>query len=216
MLAAGDLRAALAERRRDHLRQRDVRDAMLRERGSELRRRHAPDLRRVWAEEQAVEGAAHGLDDPVLRRDERPRAEATPQRLHRVVGERARREDRRHGLRDVERLERVLVVAAAELDAHVLGAGRKAVGRDLFEHVEHALVARVIGVRPEVVPRAGLAAQGRRESAKKMLSLKKGDPLAVLGQGESGGKATDAATEDDGVTQEVTSLGVRSCARRAV
>src|SRR5207245_3801334 len=127
VLAPGDLRAAPPQRRDDDLRERDVRDAMLRERCRELARRHAPHLRRVRAEEEAVERAAHGLDDPVLRRYERPRSQPPADRLERVVEEGACRKERRHRLRDVERLERVLVVLAAELDAHVLRARREAV-----------------------------------------------------------------------------------------
>src|SRR5438132_1561834 len=81
-----------------------------------LARRPAPDLRRVRAEEEAGERAANGLDDPVLRRYERPRSQPPADRLERVVEEGACRKERRHRLRDVERLERVLVVLAAELD----------------------------------------------------------------------------------------------------
>ena len=182
MLAAGDLRAAFAQRGGDHFRERDVRDAVLRERRRELRRRNAPDLRGVRTEEQAVERPPHRLHHPVLGGDERARPESAAQRLDRIVRERARREDRRHRLRDVEGLERVLVVLAAELDPHVLRARGETVGGDVLEHVEHPLVPRVIRVWPEVKPRSGLAAEGRGEAAQEMLGFDERDALTVFGQ----------------------------------
>ena len=48
--------------------------------------------------------------------------------------------------------------------------------RDLLEQAQHALVARVIGVRPEVVAGATRIPQRRREAADEVLRL---DPLAL-------------------------------------
>ena len=157
-----------------------MRDPVLRERGRELRGRDAPHLRGVRAEEEPVERPAHCLYDPVLGRHELARAHAAAQRLDGVVGERAGGEHGRHRLRDVERLERVLVVLAAELYAHVLRLRGEAVGRDLLEHVEDPLIASVVRVRSEVVARAGLAAQCRRETAEEVLGFEQRDPLTVL------------------------------------
>src|SRR5207302_10833639 len=78
MLGAGDLRAPFAQARRDDLRQREVRYAVLRERRRKLRGRDAPYLRRVRAEEEPVERSAHRLDDPVLGRHELTRPHASP------------------------------------------------------------------------------------------------------------------------------------------
>ena len=215
MLRSGDLRASLAQARDDDLRERDVRDAVLRERRGEVRGRDSPDLGRVRAEEKGVERAAHGLHHPVLGRHERARTDAAADALGGVIGERSRGEDGRHRLRDVERLERVLVVLAAELDAHVLAARREAVGRDLLEHVEHALVARVIRVRAEIESRARFAAQGRGEAAQEVLSFEERDLLAMFSEGEPGGEPADAAAEHDGVAQEGLILGFRWAGRSA-
>src|SRR5258706_5670901 len=185
-----------------------MRDAVLREGGRELARRDAPHLRGVRAEEEAVEGAAHRLDDPVLGRHELPRPDLPPQCLKRIVGEGPSREERRHRSRDVEGLERVLVVLATELDAHVLRARRETVGGDLLEHVQHALVAGVIGVRAEVESRARRAAKRRGEAAEEVLRLEQGHPLTAFGQREPGGEAADAAADDDRVTQGETSVPI--------
>lgn len=63
----------------------------------------------------------------------------------------------------------------------------------------------MIRVRAEVEPRAGLAAQRRREAAEEILRFDERDLLAVLGERESRGKAADAAADDDRVGQGETS-----------
>ena len=199
MLAPRALRVALAQRRDDDLRERDVRDAVLREGRGELRRRDAPHLLRVGAEEHAVEGAAHRLHHPVLSGHELLRQELAAHELDEVVEERARDDDGRHAARDVERLERVLVVLAAELDRDALRLRGEAVVRDLLEHVEHPLVAGVVGMRPEVVPRPGLAAQRRGESTDEVLRFEDRHAVAVFRELEAGGEPTDAAAQHHGV-----------------
>src|SRR3990172_2381051 len=92
VLRAADLLAALAQRGLDHLPERDVRDAVLRERRGEMRRRHAPYLLRVGTEEEPVERPAHRLSDPVLRGDQLPRADLAADDLEQVVGEGADRD----------------------------------------------------------------------------------------------------------------------------
>src|SRR6185503_14083012 len=77
----------------------------------------------------------------------------------------------------------------------------KPVRRDLFEHVEHALVARVIRVRSEIEAGVGRSAQRRRETTEKILRLQHGHALAMLGQREAGGEPADAAAEHDRMAQ---------------
>src|SRR5439155_622394 len=157
---------------------------------------------------EPVERPAHRLDDPVLRRHERTGPQLPAQRFQRVIEECARREERRHALRDIERLERVLVVLAAELDAHVLRARRKAVARDVLEHVEHALIARVVGVGPEILARARRAAQRRREPTEEVLRLEHSELLTAFREREAGGESADAAADDDRMSQRETSMGM--------
>ena len=64
----------------------------------------------------------------------------------------------------------------------------------------------MVGVWPEVEPRAGVSAQRRGEAAEGVLRLGERDLFAMLGQRESGGETADPATDDDRVTQSATSL----------
>jgi hypothetical protein len=73
--------------------------------------------------------------------------------------------------------------------------------RDLLEHVEDALVPRVVRVRPEVEAGTGVAAQGRGEATEEILCLDERDLLPVFGEIGAGGETTDAAADDDRVTQ---------------
>jgi hypothetical protein len=73
--------------------------------------------------------------------------------------------------------------------------------RDLLEHVEDPLVARVIRVRTEVEAGAGVATQGRGEATEELLCLDERDLLPVFGEVGAGCETTDAATDDDRVTQ---------------
>src|SRR2546428_555625 len=66
MLRSGDLRASLAQARDDDFRERDVRDAVLRERRSEVRRRDPPTLRPLRPEEERLQRAPHRLPHPIL------------------------------------------------------------------------------------------------------------------------------------------------------
>jgi hypothetical protein len=71
----------------------------------------------------------------------------------------------------------------------------------------------VIGVRSEVEPRAGVAAQRAGQTADEVLRLDERDLLATLGEREAGGEAADAAANNYGVTQRGTSerfrVGIR-------
>src|SRR5436309_4169335 len=117
-------------------------------------------------------------------------------------------EEWRYGLRYFKRLEWIFVVLAAELDAHVLRARRKAVARDLLEHVEHALIARVVRVGSEIVARARRAAQRRREPAEEVLRLEHSHLLTAFREREAGGESADAAADDDRMSQRETSMGM--------
>ena len=59
----------------------------------------------------------------------------------------------------------------------------------------------MIGVRSEVEASAGGAAQGRGEATEEVLRLDERDLLPVFGEIGAGGETTDAAADDDRVTQ---------------
>src|SRR5206468_7379504 len=84
----------------------------------------------------------------------------------------------------------------------------KAVARDVLEHVEHALIARVVGVGPEIVARARRAAQRRREPTEEVLRLEHSDLLTAFREREAGGESADAAADDDRMSQRETSMGM--------
>ena len=74
--------------------------------------------------------------------------------------------------------------------------------RDPLEEVEHPLVARVVGVRPEIEAGAGLPAQRGGVAAHERLRFDDRDALPVLRELQAGGESADTAAHHDGVAQE--------------